>query len=478
MKLIKLINSDNQQGQFYNILNSDLIIPAKAKIALSSIITEQELKPLVITNKNNKVFIQLILDNTKEIYLKLGNYTIDNINLFLDDFNFKLNSTLQASGKAIGFEYQVSIDNNSEQFSIIGLQSDFKYYNDSWITNAITLNVNRRVYKDTDEVLLEKSYCIYPEAMCQGASIIQSRIYKLDDTEIGANELSFTLGLLKSSDIQDIDDKTNWLLGITAGKTTDAYVIHYNGSDTITTTTPDYIGVNSNQNDLIQIQKTENKYNIVVYNQSNPNGLILFTTDILENDDLENYGFVRLYQYESAVELTYLQLTPSPFTHNRDNSLASTDLQLIDGYAAVPKQITNETFQSFEFDNYQLAKLLGYSDKSSGLELTKELIFFATSAYNFSEMVDAFQVELMNLKVDSYDCKIQGRNNILAIVPQSFNERNQIVYQMNTPIFLDLLNANEVRLNQINIRLVKLDGTPLQVKGDSVMVILIKNENE
>lgn len=476
MKLLKLINSENDIGQFYNILNSDLVLSPKSKIALNSIITQQEVNPLIITNKNNKVSVQLIAGTITEIELKVGVYTIDDIGIFLNDFNYKLNGLLEAEGKGIGYEYQASIDNNSEKMSILGKQSSNEYYINNWIKNAIYLNVNRRVYRDLDEELLDKSYCIYPTQMCQGASILQAKIYELVDVNIPANKKSFSMGLLKSSEVQDIDDKTNWVLGITAGKTTEPYVIHFNGTDTITTITPSYVGSGSNQNDLIQIQKTLNQYQVVLYNTTYPNGYIIFETDILENDDLENYGFIRLYEDKLSIVLTFLQLTPSPFELETSNLLGSDVEETTD--FSIPKQVKGLTYQSIEFDDYQLAKILGYSQKSSGVQLVSNISFVAQKSYEFQEMVDAFQVELMNLKVDSYDCKIQGRNNILAIVPQSFNEKNQIVYQTNTPIFLDLLNANEIRLNQINLRLVKLDGSPLKIRGDSVIVLLIKNENE
>ena len=40
------------------------------------------------------------------------------------------------------------------------------------------------------------------------------------------------------------------------------------------------------------------------------------------------------------------------------------------------------------------------------------------------------------------------------------------------------LNSTDIRLSEINLRLVKLDGSALRIKGNSVMVILIKNETE
>lgn len=472
MKLIKLVNSENEQGQFYNFLNSELIIENKSKIALNSIITQQEIQNLIITPSNNKVFVQLINGVIKTIELKIGEYTIDNIDIFLNDFNYKLNGTLEASGKGIGYEYQTSIDNNSERFSIQGKQSAFSYNSENWVKSNILFNSNRRVFKNTLPI---EGNAYYPVKNCQGCSIFQVRLYNLELSETPDNEEIFEIGLLNETNTS-LTDETNQLLKIGLYSKLSTYIIYYKGNEIVSDITPRFIDVGNVNNDTFQIQKTQNKLQIVVYNDEIPNGSILFTTDILENDNLQNYAYLRLFRNQDEIELTGVQLTPSLFNNeNQNNNIVVSDT---DPLLTAPKQKTLATKQSIEFNDYNLAKLLGYSEKSSGVIFEKDLTFNAVNSYNFNEMVDAFQVELMNLKLDSYDCKTQGRNNILAIVPQSFNEKNQIVFEASTPIFLDLLNSNNIRLSEINLRLVKLDGSALKIKGNSVIVLLIKNENE
>lgn len=471
MKLIKLVNSENPQGLFYNFLNSELIIQKKSKIALNSIITQQEIQSLIITPNNNKVFVQLISGVVKTIELRIGEYTIDNINIFLNDFNYKLNGTLQASGKAIGYEYKTSIDNTSEKFSIQGKQSAFSYNADSWVKTNILFESNRRVYK-TGIPLEGQAY--FPVRNCQGCSIFQVRLYNILIDLIPENEQVFEVGLVNETE-SSIDDETNQLLKIGFSKTS-PYIVNYRGNEIITNAFPRFVGSGNINNDTIQFQKTQNKLQIVIYNDETPQGNILFTTNILENDNLENYAYIRLFQDGSKLELDGVQLTPSTFDDNK--FIYSSVVSDTDPLLTAPKQKTLATKQLIEFDDYNLAKLLGYNEKSSGVQFEKDFVFNAINTYNFNELVDAFQVELMNLKVDSYDCKTQGRNNILAVIPQSFNEKNQIVFEASTPIFLDLLNSTDIRLSEINLRLVKLDGSALRIKGNSVMVILIKNETE
>lgn len=473
MKLIKLVNSENEQGQFYNFLNSELIIEKKSKIALNSIITQQEIQSLIITPTNNKVFVQLVNGIIKTIELKLGEYTLDNIDIFLNDFNYKLNGTLLAFGKAIGYEYKTSIDNINEKFSIQGKQSAFSYNAYNWVKSEnIIFNSNRRVSKSSISELTEAN-AYYPVKNCQGCSIFQVRIYNILIDLIPENQQIFEVGLLNEIE-SSLDDETNQLLKIGFYSITGPYIVNYKGNEIITNAFPRFIGIGNINNDTIQFQKTENKLQIVIYNDQTPQGNIIFTTNILENDNLVNYSYIRLFQDGSKFELNGVQLTPSLF----ENSISSSVVADTDPLLSAPKQTTVSTKQLIEFDDYNLAILLGYNKKSSGIIFEKDFVFNAINTYNFNELVDAFQVELMNLKVDSYDCKTQGRNNILAVIPQSFNEKNQIVFEASTPIFLDLLNSTDIRLNEINIRLVKLDGSPLQIKGNSVIVLLIKNQNE
>ena len=87
-------------------------------------------------------------------------------------------------------------------------------------------------------------------------------------------------------------------------------------------------------------------------------------------------------------------------------------------------------------------------------------------------------VELLNLSVDSFDSSISGRRNILSVIPQSYNDKNQIVYTAPFPIWLDLLNQYKVDLRELKLRLLRNDNTPLIIKGLATAVILIKSGDE
>ena len=131
---------------------------------------------------------------------------------------------------------------------------------------------------------------------------------------------------------------------------------------------------------------------------------------------------------------------------------------------SVPKANNqHQPHQFIQFLSIKLAKYLGFTNQTIpsivpapavvGLSAVADFQFIPTS---FS---DAFLVELLNLSVDSYDSSISGRRNILAVVPQSYNEKNQIVYTAQFPIWINLLNAYKVDLREIKMRLLRNDAT-------------------
>ena len=106
---------------------------------------------------------------------------------------------------------------------------------------------------------------------------------------------------------------------------------------------------------------------------------------------------------------------------------------------------------------------------------------------------DNFIVESMNIPLASYDAsaveyggspavpnpmtEMAGRRkNILMTIPVNDNTSGLVEYESSTPIFVDLDNANELNLKNINLRILRKDFTPI-VQGDqtAIMTILIDN---
>ena len=91
-----------------------------------------------------------------------------------------------------------------------------------------------------------------------------------------------------------------------------------------------------------------------------------------------------------------------------------------------------------------------------------------------------YLVELLNMKVDSYDNfkSKRGRANILAVV--NANEYNSgnidkvLMYEPGNPIYISLLNAQELSLRNIRLRVVNLDYSAIETSGTSTVTLHLR----
>jgi len=105
---------------------------------------------------------------------------------------------------------------------------------------------------------------------------------------------------------------------------------------------------------------------------------------------------------------------------------------------------------------------------------------------------DNFLVESTSLKLDSYDAsKVQyntnvqfspgaemhgRRKNILMTLPVNDNVGGLVEYETNTPIFIDIGNAEKINVKNLNLRVLRKDFSPIK-QGDelAIMTLLIDN---
>ena len=103
---------------------------------------------------------------------------------------------------------------------------------------------------------------------------------------------------------------------------------------------------------------------------------------------------------------------------------------------------------------------------------------------------DNFIVESTNLRLDSYDAsKVQyntnaqfspnaefsgRRKNILMTIPTNDNTNGLVEFQTNTPIFIDIGNAEKINVKNLNLRVLRKDFSPIQQASElAIMTVLI-----
>ena len=103
---------------------------------------------------------------------------------------------------------------------------------------------------------------------------------------------------------------------------------------------------------------------------------------------------------------------------------------------------------------------------------------------------DNFIVESTNLRLDSYDAsKVEyntnqefsknsefsgRRKNILMTIPTNDNNNGLVEFQTNTPIFIDIGNAEKINVKNLNLRVLRKDFSPIQQASElAIMTVLI-----
>ena len=489
MRLIKA-TTENPLGIFDNTFNSTIRINPNSKICLSSLTTEEAIEGLTIDSGNDSVRVQLTNNNVKTINLTHAVYSDLQFNLFFQDFTRKLNTTLASNGKSLGYEYEVDLD-NTKRVAILGKQSTYKQYNTSWIKNNTEVSVvnNNGIFNSasTDPTDKNTTNINLEQAFCNGGAIFSCRIHTLID-EATPNVSGFIIGLSETSPTQNPNyDEGIIKHGISIDVNGGYYSYFHRGVKTESSVLTDYQSPGSVENDILVISLNANFYEYKIYNATYPNGVLLHTEGLFPRttDDYKPlYPFISFHGSRDLCRVDAVKFTASPFNTTTLNLFGSDEVVQTTTLYAPPTQGQNASAQFIEFLNIALANYLGFNNQRNPLTLpipvVKELSLIADDLFVPTSFTDAFTVELLNLSVDSYeyDGDIGQRKNLLAVVNQSYNLQNQIVYNAPNLIWIDLLNAYSIDLRELKLRLLRADGTPLRVKGIATAVILIKEQGE
>jgi hypothetical protein len=88
---------------------------------------------------------------------------------------------------------------------------------------------------------------------------------------------------------------------------------------------------------------------------------------------------------------------------------------------------------------------------------------------------DSFVVQLLSLKIDSYDGLTGGRENVLAVIPESDNAA-RLLYTPPYPLFLDLNNNKPLSIRNFSARVLRNDFSEVETVGLSVLTVIITDK--
>jgi hypothetical protein len=171
--------------------------------------------------------------------------------------------------------------------------------------------------------------------------------------------------------------------------------------------------------------------------------------------------------------------TADPFMESENPSgvlLSNTiETDIIVGVKPDPPRNRN-TLHNINFGEEEVYQWLGYSVGLQPSQSGTTVSFKGQSIFGANITADAFLVQLLNLKVESYDMHVtkKSRENILSVIPAD-NENNRIIYEPNSLLFIDLDNKFPLKISNLRLRIVRQDYSAVPTRNLSSVTIIIKS---
>jgi hypothetical protein len=482
-KLIRLTTTD-QNCYFDNTFNEDIIIEPQSQIALQSLTTQIATEALVIDAQNDLITFSINGNASgapKNIHMQHGTYTKENIASFFSNLTTQFNTSLNQVTKEIGRQWKIGTVNNYVVFNMETGQvvDPLKENNKQEDVNVsvFELGVNKFFKRDGGTDTTDDAFMYFKTPNCKGASQLKARIYNNDGTTNGG----FIIGYLENPPDTNttVIDPVLIKYGVKFIDPAVPYRKIIDGVDSVVTGAIPYINsAGSDRNDNIVIETANGLITGKRYSYNHPSGTVLFQ----EAYDHETNLFPIIVFVSSYSQLMDIAFTSDPF-YNITNTVDYIDRE-VENISAVPRIDVNSHGNCYLFfDDFDIAKAFGFKIQRlpvSGFvvpDINGSLTFTSVNMFRFRDISDAYLVELLNIKIDSYDSIKQQRMNLLHVIPQFDIVQERLIYSTQYPLYLALNNPYPINLREIKARLLKEDLSEVASIGYSQMTILIQKIN-
>ena len=479
MKLIRLVSNDNA-GFFNNDFHEDLVVKPNSKLALQSVSFETKVSAIEIDSSNDEITVQYTAGRSFNIKLNHTTYTAGNHEILFQDIQNKINEKIgyDAStfpvNRSFGMEWncqentkgRVEIrykigDNGEYAIDWRFEQSEVQYIiaTGEWYQLSTQQGGNNGVILDT--------------FMPRGCGYLRAQTYKYDNNLSLAQENNgYIIGLsttnLTSKDPSTIlDPEITYAIAVSCDSSNvRKYYTVRDGVYTESAVLPNFNGSGDANNDYQEVTINFDKIEFNVY-QNGSSTKTQLSTPVDYTAGQKLYPFL-IFRANNA-SLSALRITPSPFGPQLSQSSDTT-------LFAPPGQDKTTVDENFlEFEGSSLAKFLGYQElrlPQSGFYEAIEFNYVADRTFIPTDKTDAFIVELLNLRCESYDGLLNQRKNILSVIPKS-DSNGEVIYEMANPVFIDLNNAKDILLRNIRLRIVRPDYSGIEMLGQGTVVLLL-----
>jgi len=497
MKLIRL-TTDDDTATFDCSFNDGIIIKPDSKIAVQSASASLGGGSLTLSANNNDIFYQ-ITDTITEalgggirvVHLNPASYVSSNAEVLLRDIENTLNNDAKwispgvnqtSFKKILGLEWNISIPQGRMLLQYqIGSPTDSDGL-DRFNVNDVTRTGGGNEVKwgrtegipasfNLTSTMISKKY------LSRGNSYYRCKIGRCN-AEAGGD--GFIIGVT-TNPVAPKNWTANYMtyaikVGYTDGVLEYSIIKTDAGGHVIgptpvplATATPT-ADADQGTNDTMEVAINGNRVELNIWK----NGALAPIKLIAENIGGFLYNQQKLYPFATfygsrtnaniGASKSSLRLTPSPFDSG-------------DGLEAPPRGRggADKSKNFLQFQSSSLASYLGYDRQripEFGEYNIEEAQYLADNVYTTGLGVNGFIIQLLNLTVDSYDSFREQRENILAVIP-STDSSGELVYMPPFPIFIDMMNKNELSVRNIRLRIVNTDYTPLPMEGIGLVTLLI-----
>lgn len=180
-------------------------------------------------------------------------------------------------------------------------------------------------------------------------------------------------------------------------------------------------------------------------------------------------------------ELAGIRFTPDPYLATTNEAISFPNFEPEGLGASTPSSngSSRETRHSFRFSGTTINEFLGYATPQQpqigDTRLGNIAIFEAQITFKAGVINDCFLLELLNLQIDSYDFHEteRKRKNLIAVLPFD-DSLGKCIFQPTTLNFLDLNNKFPLKINEIKMRILRADYSPVLLRGLSSAVLYVK----
>ena len=479
MRLIR-ITTENNNGFFESVFNSDLIIKPFSKVALMSFTTQLDNLNMIIDAQNNEVSYSVDGEaNIKTITLPNGVYTSSSVENFWITATQLFNKSMAYTKNQINRQWFAGIENGRATFKLLtGTRvaptnpvSSGLYVTKNLVSGGAGQGKLRK--SDASGDIGNNAYLYIKSPNNKGASSLRATF----NEETSPTYSGFVLGYTAENPVSETEDinPADYLYGIRYTEFTYPNPVPYkyilNGVETVVA------GVFPEEGDILSIDTFGGNIYLRIYRSTTNVVINLYTGSYNHQTNL----FPLLLFVGVGTIINAIQFTSDPY-YNITNTHGQGEIILSANANYVPIPISKNPTQCFiQFNNPDLASILGYNRSrypDSGYKPIAEPDWIADKPFSLRDYSESYVIELLNIKLNSMDSLSKGERSILYIIPQLSAIKEHVVFQAPQLVFLNINNTYDLNLREIKARVLKDDLSQIRCYGLSEIVMIIKEKDE